>query len=44
MNLNTHKHKKESVAQAMIIVHQQSVSEGHQKQHLKGRKISDVET
>lgn len=42
MNLNTHKHK-ESAAQAMIVVRQQSASEGHEKQHLKGRKISDVE-
>lgn len=31
MNLNTHKHKKESAAQAMIGVHLQSASEGHQK-------------
>lgn len=44
MNLNTHKHKKESAAQAMIVVHQQSAREGHQKQHLKDRKMSDVET
>lgn len=44
MNLNTYKHKKESAEQAMTIVHQQSASEGHQKQHLKGREISDVET
>lgn len=44
MNLNTHKHKKKPAAQAMIVVHQQSASEGHQKQHLKGRKIFDIKT